>query len=81
MKLYIVYFEIFGKKMKTTIEASSEKDAREKIANKIIFHKFEQKLTDSQKQAVDEIFEDSGKIFKASNKMFDKVNNLFKKIF
>jgi hypothetical protein len=39
MKQYIVYFEIYGKKLKTTIRAESEGHAKETIRNKIIFYK------------------------------------------
>lgn len=34
-----VYFEIYGKKMKTTIQADTEAEAKDIIRNKIIFHK------------------------------------------
>lgn len=37
--LYTVYFEIFGKKMKYTVRASSEEDAKYQIMGKIIWHK------------------------------------------
>jgi len=43
MRNYEVYFELFGKKMKTTILAENEKQAQEKLKNKIIFHKIEKK--------------------------------------
>jgi hypothetical protein len=36
---YTVYFEIFGKKMKYMVEATSEDEARSKIVEQIIFHK------------------------------------------
>ena len=36
MKTYIIYFEIFGKKMKTIIEADSKSEAKQKVKNKII---------------------------------------------
>ena len=39
MKTYIIYFEIFGKKMKTIIEADSKSEAKQRVKNKIIFHK------------------------------------------
>lgn len=39
MKNHIVYFEIYGKKMKTTIPADSKEQAKEAIKSKIIFHK------------------------------------------
>jgi hypothetical protein len=41
MKTYIIYFEIFGKKMKTIIEADSKSEAKQKVKNKIIFHKID----------------------------------------
>ena len=31
MKQYTIYFEIFGKKMKTTIQANSELEAKQKL--------------------------------------------------
>lgn len=39
MKNYDIYFEIYGKKLKTSVFAESESDAKQKIYNKIIFHK------------------------------------------
>lgn len=39
MKNYDVYFEIYGKRMKTTVFAENEGAAKEKIKSKIIFHK------------------------------------------
>lgn len=39
MKTYEIYFELFGKKMKTTITANSEYEAKDEIFNKIEFHK------------------------------------------
>lgn len=41
MKDYTIYFEIFGKKMKTVITASSEDKARELLRYKIIVNKVE----------------------------------------
>ncbi|MDX1285955.1 MAG: hypothetical protein R3182_13120 [Draconibacterium sp.] len=38
---YTVWFEIFGKKMKTTVPARTEKEAKEAVRKKIIFHKIE----------------------------------------
>jgi hypothetical protein len=37
---YTVYFEIFGKKMKASVEADSQEDAKYKIMGKIKWHKF-----------------------------------------
>jgi hypothetical protein len=41
MKNFVVFFEIFGKKMKTTLRAKSEKEAKDIVAKRIIFHKVE----------------------------------------
>lgn len=53
MKNYTVYFESFGKKMKTTILAESEQDAKKEVLNKIVFHKIELKKEDEFNQCVD----------------------------
>lgn len=39
MKNYDIYFEMYGRKMKTTILAENEEKAKEAVLNKIIFHK------------------------------------------
>ena len=36
---YTVYFEIFGKKMRHDVEATSEADAKRKVAERIVYHK------------------------------------------
>ena len=36
---YMVYFEIFGKKMRTEVEANSEEDAKYKVYGKVVWHK------------------------------------------
>ena len=41
MKYYTVYFEIYGKKMKTTVLAKSQDDAKQQVVNKISFIKIE----------------------------------------
>ena len=41
MKTFVIYFSIFGKKMKTTIKAETEAEARILIREKIVFHKIE----------------------------------------
>jgi hypothetical protein len=41
MNTYIIYFEIFGKKMKTIVDAPSKSEAKKVVKNKIIFHKIE----------------------------------------
>jgi hypothetical protein len=74
MNTYKVYFEIFTKKMVTTVEASSEEKAKSKIKDRIKFYKV-QKTNDPtyDKKAFDDIF-------KASNVLFDKVNKFFKTV-
>ena len=39
MKEYKIYFEIFGKKMRTKLDAESIEDAKLELFNKITFHK------------------------------------------
>lgn len=39
MKKYEILFEVYGKKLKTTIEANSEEKAKEIVKNKIRFDK------------------------------------------
>jgi cytochrome c biogenesis protein ResB len=39
MNEYTIYFELYGKKLKTTILAKSEEDAKKMILSKIVFHK------------------------------------------
>lgn len=38
---YKVWFEIYGKRMQTTVEANNETDAKAMIKSKIIFYKVE----------------------------------------
>jgi len=40
-KKYTVYFEIFGKKMKTKVLATDQQEARSLVLGKVIFHKIE----------------------------------------
>jgi hypothetical protein len=46
MKTYTVYFELYGKKMKTSIEALDKSDAMDRIRKKIIFNKIEPEIND-----------------------------------
>jgi hypothetical protein len=39
MKTWTVYFELFGKKMKTDVQADSPYAAQCKVKDKIIFHR------------------------------------------
>ena len=49
MKEYIVYFEVYGKKMKTKVTSYSEEAAKEFIKNQIVFYD----VKPSQKKTVD----------------------------
>jgi len=53
MKTYIIYFEIFGKKMKTIIEADSKSEAKQIVKNKIIFHKIDSESNDVKNDIID----------------------------
>jgi len=57
MKNYDIYFEIFGKKMKTTILAQNEIDAKSELIDKIKFHKVEESKDDVFNQSMDGIAE------------------------
>jgi len=48
MKDFEVCFEIYGKKMKTTVYASNETAAKKIIMEKIIFHKVVEKVDDNK---------------------------------
>jgi hypothetical protein len=39
MGKYTICFEIYGKKLKTTVIATTEEEAKEIIKSKIVFHK------------------------------------------
>lgn len=43
MKDFDVYFELYGKKMKTTVFAYNESSAKKIIREKIVFHKIIEK--------------------------------------
>lgn len=52
MKNFDVYFEIFGKKMKTRILAENQEKAKEEVKNRIVFHKVE-KSNEEFNQCID----------------------------
>jgi len=51
---YTVYFELFGKKLKTEVEADNEQQAKYMVLGKVIFHKIEK--SDMVKDVFNEIF-------------------------
>ena len=50
MKKYVVWFEAFGKKLRTTVEAENEYKAMDAVKNKIIFYKVVEKDSDELEQ-------------------------------
>lgn len=59
MKNHKVYFEFYGKKMKTTVLATSKEDARKIVTSRIIFHGViaeNEKPNDEFKQKINDIF-------------------------
>lgn len=56
-KDFVVYFEFYGKKMKTTVLAENEHDAKNKVKEKIKFHKVEKANSDFNKcmDTIDEL--------------------------
>lgn len=54
---YTVYFEIFGKKLKTTVFAENEEEVKRKVIEKIRFIKVERDKKITFNKTVD-IFED-----------------------
>lgn len=49
MKTYKIYFEVYGRKMKTTVEANNERDAKEWVKEKIIKNTNFLKITEEDK--------------------------------
>lgn len=62
MKNYDVYFELYGKKMKAKILASSITDAKQKVIDKITFHKIVPTPKDE---------------FNEANDVLDRMKNMF----
>ena len=46
MNTYTIHLELFGHKIKTTILADTEAQAKEKVKNEIIFHTIKEKIGD-----------------------------------
>jgi hypothetical protein len=61
-KKYTVFFEAFGRKMKTEVVASSEERAKEIVKEKIVFHKVTAEKTNGDE--VDQIFQKLMEILK-----------------
>lgn len=50
---FTVYFEIFGKRMKTKVIAKSAEEAKQKVSSRLIFHKIEITPNDDFNKAID----------------------------
>ena len=55
MKTWTVYFEFFGKRMKTDVKADSFYAAQCKVKDKIVFHKTIEKSVSSEKDFFEEM--------------------------
>lgn len=65
MKLYKVYFEIFGKKMKTEIIGRNKEDAENNVKLMLKFHKTEEVAIDPRTaELADEFYNNLCKAFK-----------------
>jgi uncharacterized lipoprotein YehR (DUF1307 family) len=62
-KKYTVYFELYGKKMKTEVYARDSVEAKNIIKDKIIFHKIEADKSNDIKNAFDSIPDEFKTIF------------------
>lgn len=58
MKKYTVYFDVFGKKLKTSVVASNEEEAKRRVLDKIVFDKVE-----PEKNNLDDMIDMFKKIF------------------
>ena len=68
MKKYTIYFEIFGKKLKTTVLAENKEHAKEIIKNKIVFYRIDEEIEN-------DIFDS----FFNGGDVFDNLMNIFNK--
>ena len=59
MKKFIIYFEVFSRKMRIEIEANSEVEAKKILQDRIIFHKIEE----VPKNELNDLFESFKNIF------------------
>lgn len=55
MKNFVIYFEFYGRKIKTTVLSDNEENAKKVIINKINFHKIEKE--DSQFNKYSDFFD------------------------
>ena len=64
MKSYDVYFEVFGRTLKTSVQAISEEAAKEQVRSRITFHKVIQTPLKSKTSEVPPITPEMEQTFK-----------------
>lgn len=69
MKEYVVYFDVFGKKLKTTVKAKTPEKAAQQVRESIDIIKIEETKSQLKKDFIDELMED----------VENSMKNLFKK--
>jgi hypothetical protein len=74
MKNYIVYFEVFGKKMKTKVLAENVGDARQKVLDKVKFYKVEEDTQDDFNDIIDMMEDTVGYLSKLAH--YKEKNNI-----
>lgn len=67
MKNFEIFFELYGKKMKTIIVANNETDAKKNVQDNIIFYKIIEKVDDKK----------DIKDFMGNNDSFNKLMDIF----
>ena len=72
MKEFIIYFELYGKKMKTTVRAYNETGAKKVVQEKIVFHKI-------VKKAKNDLSDEDVKNFLGDDNTFNELMNMFGK--
>lgn len=58
MRDFMVYFEVFGRKIKMKVSASSVSEAQQKVKDKIIFHKIDDLTEDDSISSLKNVMQD-----------------------
>ena len=72
MKKYSIWFELYGKKMKTVVVAENEQKAIEELKNKIVFHRVKE-------AGGDDYFDKAIEVIDKFINVLDKKNENYKK--
>lgn len=76
MKDYVVYFEVYNKKLKTTVRARNPERAAEVVRGMIEIKKIEEVKLQPTKKDIDQMFKE---IYKDAGSLFDEISDIFKK--